>query len=124
MGCCCVRGRCRCYVSVTLMLLMLAVADADFCVGHTCQLRGFDLSSVPLPPLRATLSISLSLSLFQLRVMGGPRVVLCFLRHEILLYSVCLDIFLFFCYAHDVCLFFLFVVSSKAARQMTLSAIK
>jgi hypothetical protein len=64
MGCCCVRSCSRCYVSVNFAFKMLA--DADLCVGHTCQLRGSDLSSVPLPPLLATLSISFSL--FQLRL--------------------------------------------------------
>jgi hypothetical protein len=38
------------------MLLMLLIAD--FYTGHMRQLRGSDLSSIPLPPLRATLSIS------------------------------------------------------------------
>ena len=31
---------------------------ADLYTGHTRQLRGSDLSPIPLPPLRATLSIS------------------------------------------------------------------
>jgi hypothetical protein len=38
------------------MLLMLLVAD--FYTGHMPQLRGSDLYSIPLPPLRATLFIS------------------------------------------------------------------
>ena len=39
-----------------VMLLMLLVADLY--TGHTRQLRGSDLRCIPLPPLRATLSIS------------------------------------------------------------------
>jgi len=39
-----------------VMLSMLLVANLY--TGHTRQLRGSDLSSIPLPPLRATLSIS------------------------------------------------------------------
>ena len=56
MGYCCVRSRSRCHVSPILMLFMLLIAD--FYTGHTHQLRGSDLSFIPLPPLRATLSIS------------------------------------------------------------------
>jgi hypothetical protein len=93
MGYCCVRSRSRRHVSPMLIPFLLLVAD--FYIGHTRQLRGSDLSSIPLPPLRATLSTSFVAVLVPTAsLIGRPWNCFMFLASWVtFIISVCLDIF-------------------------------
>jgi len=84
MGCCCVCGRNWCYdIRASCVVVICRLS----CPSPVCYVI-YLLFAVLVP----TASL-----------IGRPWVVLCFLRHEIvLLYSVCLDIFLFLCHEHDV----------------------
>jgi len=84
MGCCCVCGRNWCYdIRASCVVVICRLS----CPSPVCYVI-YLLFAVLVP----TASL-----------IGRPWVVLCFLRHEILLlYSVCLDIFLFLCHKHDV----------------------
>lgn len=94
MGYCCVRSRSRCHVSPILMFFLLLVAD--FCIGHTHQLRGSDLSSMPLPPLRATLSTSsVAVLVPTASLIGRPWNCFMFLASWVTFVILCASIFSF-----------------------------
>lgn len=105
MGCCCVRSRSRRHVSSMSMLLMLLIAD--FYTGHMRQLRGSDLSSIPLPPLCATLSISfVAVPVPTASLIGRPWNCFMFLVIGYFYRTPCASVF-FFSFVMSMVFFFL-----------------